>query len=244
VTQLISSGSAYFFLGRYTEAISTLKSLLARNPNHVDAYALLSASYVRQWAFQQEEGEQTLTQALAAAQRVLALSAAHPVGHRLVGYVYLCQKRHEQALAEMERALTLAPEDAWGYASRAEILGWMGRTEEALEMVEQVLRRTPAIVDDHLLNVAFIYHLVGKPAEAVAPLKQYLNRNPHVLGAHLALASAYSQLDQIAEARAAAAEVLRINPNYSLEIHKQRVPLKDPAMLEQDLAALRKAGLK
>jgi hypothetical protein len=47
-----------------------------------------------------------------------------------------------------------------------------------------------------------------------------------------------------AEAWAEAAEVLRINPKFSLEVHKQRVPIKDPAVLECHLAALRKAGLK
>jgi hypothetical protein len=38
--------------------------------------------------------------------------------------------------------------------------------------------------------------------------------------------------------------VLRINPKFSLEVHKQRVPIKDPAMLERHIAALRKAGLE
>jgi hypothetical protein len=39
-------------------------------------------------------------------------------------------------------------------------------------------------------------------------------------------------------------QVLRINPNFSLEVHRQRVPIKDPAVLERHLAALRQAGLK
>jgi hypothetical protein len=49
---------------------------------------------------------------------------------------------------------------------------------------------------------------------------------------------------QAAEARAEAVEVLRLNPNFSLEGHKQRMPIKDPAVLERHIAALRKAGLK
>jgi hypothetical protein len=38
--------------------------------------------------------------------------------------------------------------------------------------------------------------------------------------------------------------VLRINPQFSLEIHRQRVPIKDPAVLERHIAALHRAGLK
>jgi len=75
-------------------------------------------------------------------------------------------------------------------------------------------------------------------------LKQYLSHYPNILGAHLTLAAVYSELGREAEARAEAAEVLRINPQFSLEVHKQRVPIKDPAVLERHLAALRKAGLK
>lgn len=64
------------------------------------------------------------------------------------------------------------------------------------------------------------------------------------VGPHLNLAAAYSELGKEAEARAEIAEVLRLNPQFSLEVHKERAPIKDPAMLERHIAALRKAGLK
>jgi hypothetical protein len=80
--------------------------------------------------------------------------------------------------------------------------------------------------------------------EASALEQRLLKQSPNFLGSHLSLAAIYSQLGREAEAQAEAAEVLRINPQFSLEVHKQRVPLKDLVMLERNLAALRKAGLK
>ena len=62
--------------------------------------------------------------------------------------------------------------------------------------------------------------------------------------AHVNLAICYVELGQLEEARSTGTEILRLNPNFSLEVHKQRVPIKDPVMLEQYIAALRKAGLK
>jgi tetratricopeptide (TPR) repeat protein len=86
--------------------------------------------------------------------------------------------------------------------------------------------------------------VAGRYEEARAPLQRFLSRYPNILPVHLMLAAVYSELGQTAEAQKEAAEVLRLNPNFSLEMHKQRMPIKDPAVLERHLAALRKAGLK
>jgi tetratricopeptide (TPR) repeat protein len=94
-----------------------------------------------------------------------------------------------------------------------------------------------------LNSVGIAYYLVGQPENAVPHLKQYLSHYPNMLGAHLTLAALHSELGKETEARAEAAEVLRLNPNFSLEVHKERVPIKDPAMLERHITALRKAGL-
>jgi adenylate cyclase len=95
-----------------------------------------------------------------------------------------------------------------------------------------------------LFSVGNAYTLAGRYQEAIAPLQQVLTRYPNILGPHLHLAAAYSELGKETEARAEAAEVLRLNPQFSLEVHRQRAPIKDPAVLERQLAALRKAGLK
>jgi adenylate cyclase len=144
----------------------------------------------------------------------------------------------------MKRGVALAPTEAESYAGLAEVLSYMGRTEDALEAAEQALRLKPSGVDAHLDSVGTAYAVAGRYEEARAPLQRYLARYPNILHIHLMLAAVYSELGQAAEARAEAAEVLRINPKFSLEVHKQRAPIKDPAVLERHFAALRKAGLK
>jgi adenylate cyclase len=161
-----------------------------------------------------------------------------------LGYVSLYQQQYDQALAEMERAVALAPTEAWSYAALAEVLSRVGRTEDALAAAAQALHLKSFIADEHLGGVGAAYAVAGRYEEARAALQRYLSRCPNRLDIHLALAAVYSELGQAAEARAEAAEVMRINPKFSLEVHKQRMPIKDPAVLERHLAALRKAGLK
>ena len=46
------------------------------------------------------------------------------------------------------------------------------------------------------------------------------------------------------EARAEAAEVLRINPKFSLDLYAKRLPYKDQSEIDKFANAMRKAGLK
>jgi adenylate cyclase len=144
----------------------------------------------------------------------------------------------------MERAVALAPTEAGSYAGLAVVLSYMGRAEDALAAAAQALRLKPLVADSHLEGVGSAYATAGRPEEAMAPLQRYLSRYPNILGAHLTLAAVYSELGKEAEAHAEATEVLRLNPNFSLEVHKERLPIKDSTMLERHIAALRKAGLK
>ncbi len=240
-------GVAYRLTGRYAEAIAAQQQAVLRNPKNEYLYQELAYCYVQQWGWQLSQDPQTLAQALAAAQKAVALNDSFFVAHLALGYVYLSQGQYEQAVAEMERAVALNPNVAGGYASLAEVLSRVGRADEALRAAEQALRLKPLhniVVDEHLASVGVAYALAGRYAEALAPLQQFLTRYPDILGAHLTLAAVYSELGKEAEARAEAAEVLRLNPQFSLGLHKQRVPIKDPALLERHIAALRKAGLK
>jgi adenylate cyclase len=60
----------------------------------------------------------------------------------------------------------------------------------------------------------------------------------------LFLAAAYSLAGQDEKARVEAAEVLRINPKFSLEKFAQSVTYKNQEDKERLISALRQAGLK
>jgi TolB-like protein/Flp pilus assembly protein TadD len=108
-TYLWELGWAYRGTGRYAEAIATLQELISRRPNFLSAHLILADSYLQQWVAQQSPAAQTLEPAVAAAQRALALSDSLHWSHIFLGHIDLYQQQYEQALAEMERAVALAP---------------------------------------------------------------------------------------------------------------------------------------
>ena len=137
-----------------------------------------------------------------AAQRGVALNDSPAGRPYALGYVYLCQKQYEQALAEMERAVALDPNGALTYAALAEVLSSMDRSPDAWRRRQTGATPEVHVVDAHLNSIGTAYCLAGRPEEAIAPLKQYLTRYPNILVAHLTLAVVYSELGQTAEARA------------------------------------------
>ena len=58
------------------------------------------------------------------------------------------------------------------------------------------------------------------------------------------LAATYAEMGREKEAQAEAAEVMRLNPAFNVDLFRARDPLKNQADLDRLIAALRKAGLK
>ena len=127
----------------------------------------------------------------------------------------------------------------------ADALSFAGQPEKAIGLMEKAMRLNPQYAGDwYVFVLGRSYARMGRYQEATAAFKRLLARNPDHLGAHLDLAAIYSGSGQEEEARAEAAEVLRLNPDLSLEGLRQRLPFKDPTALDRYLDALRKAGLQ
>jgi adenylate cyclase len=152
-------------------------------------------------------------------------------------------RQHEQALAENTRALADGPNWFSAHTVQGAILNFMGRPEETITLADQALRLSPRSLH-YLPTLGNAYRLTRRYEEAIAAYKKMLAVIPHHPVAHLGLATVYAESGREEEARAEAAEVLRISPQFSLEALQQRLPYKDPTETERQIAALRKAGLK
>lgn len=74
--------------------------------------------------------------------------------------------------------------------------------------------------------------------------KKAVERDPKDLSAYLALASGCILTGREREARAAAAEVLKMNPAFSMEQFGRALPFKDKSFVDRSIETWRKAGLK
>jgi adenylate cyclase len=159
--------------------------------------------------------------------------------------MYLSKRRYDESAAEVERAIALlAPGTAFGNFWVAFTLSRSGKPTESLAYVEKAERLDPQSRGFYEFERGVDYFDLGRYQEAAAVLQAHLVSWPNNLTAHLLLAAAYIELNRQEEARAQAAEVMRISPHFSIEGQKKISPFKDQAIMERWAADMHKAGLK
>jgi adenylate cyclase len=109
-------------------------------------------------------------------------------------------------------------------------------------MLERAMELDPYYPDAYLHFVAQSHFSLARYTDAEAALKRRLVRNPSTDVSRV-LAACYGQMGRKDEARAAWEELLRVNPEYSLEHRRQVLPYKDSADFNRIVDGLHKAGL-
>jgi adenylate cyclase len=136
------------------------------------------------------------------------------------------------------------PSDATVIAFYASSLGFAGRSEEAISLLQKAIRLNPLGPNWYHQNLGNALRVTGRLEEAVSEYKKVIQRIPNYIWGHLMLAATYSEMGREKEASAEVEEVLRINPKLSLDFVAKTSLYKDQSVRENMLNALRKAGLK
>ena len=132
----------------------------------------------------------------------------------------------------------------WPIEFYAWSLLYAGRSEEALSMAQKAIRLNPygSALNYYVLGDA--YWITGRFEEAVSAYKKALLRGPDNIFPHIGLTVTYIAMGREKEARIEAGEVLRINPNFSLDNYAKILMYKDQSVTDRTIGALREAGLK
>jgi TolB-like protein/DNA-binding winged helix-turn-helix (wHTH) protein/Tfp pilus assembly protein PilF len=224
------------------EARELLRRAIALDPNYASAYAALADTYhlatVMGWA---ESPSAFLERAAEFANKALSLNDADVRAHVILGRIHIFYRRYEQAKAEIDRAITINPNDADGLAGRGNVLMWSGQTSEAIDALELALRINPELnpVDRAALSLA--YYLKQRYGEAAEQAELNLRRTEAANFSRVVLAAADAQLNRSEEAARAAAVIRRLDPTFDpQEFGTKFLSAND---LEHLREGLRKAGL-
>jgi adenylate cyclase len=217
---------------------------IATCPENPMSYVNLGMVYHHDyWLDNTKSPRETIEKGIELAQKALAMDDSIAKAHALLCLLYSNKREYDKGIAEGERAVALNPGEATVLAIYAESLIFAGRSQEAIPFLQNANRLNPFAAAPFYLMFGRALRDTGRYEETVSALKKAIQRAPDFLYVHMHLATTYSMMGREKEARAEVAEVLRINPKFSLDFLAKTSPLKESEK-DKIISALRKAGLK
>jgi adenylate cyclase len=218
---------------------------IALDPGYAMAYSSAAGALANEvYLGAYKNPKEALERATKLAEKGVALEDSLALAHGVLSWVCIMNRDFERGVAEAERAVALEPGSGLSYTTLGLSLNYAGRYEEAIPALKNALRLMPIPSTVCLANLGFSYRMLGRYEESIASLKQLIQRERDSMSGHLHLAATYVLAGKEAEARAEAAEILRINPNFSLEQFAKTTPMKNQTdLIDRWIEPLRKAGL-
>jgi adenylate cyclase len=230
------------------KAKELFKTALKIDPKFVSALALIALTHLFDANFGWSKSPPvSAKRAFEVALQALKLDEQNPHVHALLGFVYLFQRQYKKAVSAGERAIALNPNFALAHVWLGATMHYVGRFEEAIELLKKAYRLNPKIHPNFLifLNRSYIY--LRRYEEALKVINQMEQHASRGKLAKWMPPFAYSflcvELGREEEARDNMAKALKINPNLSLEDFTIRNPYKDPTHLKREADARLAAGL-
>ena len=228
--------------GNIVEARTFLKHAIELDQNYAAAYAALAEADVIDvtmgWA---EAPTVLLDRAEGWANKALSLSGSEVRAHVVLGRIAILYHRYDEAKRQIDRAIAINPNDAFGLAGRGNILMWLGQTDAAIEALELARRIDPELnpIDRNALGLA--YYLKGRYDAAIDETEFNLGKTASASFSYVTLAAAAAELGSSKEAARAVSMIRRTYPAFDPQTFGTK--FLNPADLEKLRDGMRKAGL-
>ncbi len=214
-------------------------------PGYARAHVLYSATKISTWALALDDDHlnpDALEEAHQSAEKAVQLDPNLPQAHAQLGYVLCFRGMPDAAVAQFERALELNPNFTdWRYAA---VLVFAGQAERAIEVAKAHLRVDPFALPIARGYLGLAYLMLRRYSEALAPLSEFVSQSPNHRPGRVWLTAAYAHLGQLEEARAQAAQILRLDPHFvAAGTFRKMTTFWLPEDVEHVIHGLRKAGL-
>ena len=226
------------------EAREAFEEALRIDPNCSPAYARLAQTYTSEarlgWSKKPEEAARI---GIAHANKALELDKDLPVAHSVLGNNYLFERKHDDAIAMMQRWVELDPNEADAYLNLGQALSFSGRPAEGLPLVEKAMRLNPNYGFLTLFGLGLANFLLGNHAEAIKAFDRSIVHNPDFDGSRIFLAASYGASGEADKARETMAKI----GESGTKILQQSIAWSLPFKREEDsnkvVDGLKKAGI-
>ena len=228
-----------------TSAIEQFDRVNEVDPSFAPAFAMAAGARWRYVLhFEPDDRAEYLSQAREKAYAAIELDRRDPTGLWNAGHVHSMLAQHDVAIAKVEEAIGLNPNDAMSRYSLGSVLCSAGRAKEAIPHIDHAMRLSPRdiFITGMLTHRAFVLFVLERYEEALGwAQRARLSPNPRSM-TYALLTAVLAKLGRQEEARAALNDLLAHAPGISCA--KYRVnPFGGPEVMARFADALRDAGL-
>jgi adenylate cyclase len=233
-------------LQEHAECRDLLERALRLDPNSI--YALTQLAYLLTIAHR--DRRDSVGHLNRAAYLIAAAAAIDPDDQNVLNsraYLLLAKSRYEEAITAFRHLLSKYPNTEIAYHRIGVCLIHLGRSEQAIPMIEEALRLAPLgpYLQSRYAFMGLAYLLLGRDEEAIDWTQRSLaadrpNETVWHFNNHCQLAAAYARLGRLDQAHRAIAEVNRLQPSYTA----RSIWVGSLEQIERYRAALRLAGLR
>jgi adenylate cyclase len=247
VYEYFSKGrSLYVNFDRHThaQARAEFERALEINPVFTPALHLLGFTLTDQARFGWEKDRAaTYEAALDCATRALQADPGCSEAYLTIGYVRIFQRRHDEAVAAGEKAITLSPSSASAFHMAGMYHGYAGNFQKAALYEELAQRLSPIGLNVSMVDEARARFHLGDFTAARDIALRVLNEKPRWLTAQTILVAALWNLGSEDEARAIVRELLARHPDFSVTRWARGLPYRRQEDLDTLVKPWRMAGL-
>lgn len=223
---------------------SLIEQCIALAPSFSPAHVVLSATYTTSYNLPLDDDylkPETLAKAHNAATIAVKCDPKSPRAYTQLGYTMIFARQPDRAVSLFERAMALNPNFSdWRLALALMMAGHM---HKAVDVAQSHLRLDPFALPIARGYLGLAHYMLKDYETALAILQEFVSLAPNHQPGRLWLASTYARLGHKELASAEAAEVLRINPRWTIEQFEPLGPFKNPDDARHFFEGMRIAGL-
>ena len=144
----------------------------------------------------------------------LACTSGNSVAHSKLGHAFHDQGRMDEAIAQLEKALEINPDDAEFHYNLGNAFLQQGHVDEAIARYQKALEINPNYAEAHN-NLGDAFRQQGRMEEAIARYQKALEIKPDYAEVHNNLGVVFARQGRNEEATAQYQKALAIKPDYA-----------------------------
>ena len=216
-------------------AIACATRALENNPKSVAAYQYLANAYITDLIYGWTEDEADAGNLLEAARRATSLSPGDYLSQGLYAVGLAFVGNYDEALAHARRALALNSNSINVLGPCGNTLSFSGEVREANEMMERMLRLSPA----HYFRAGFLSQMalnwlcLGDPERGLPLVSEAIKLKPEAICCHITHAQISASLSRHEAAKVAISEAFRYRPDLNRSLIDAMYPHRDRSIPSQ-----------